>query len=93
MNLSERLLKRLRAEGVVPLDQEVHMRRANASRSMRTNGAWSWFAEWGTRRTEETVGSQWSMAQCLKAPRWEVSKNEFGETNIDPTDENGRYVK
>lgn len=82
--VSERLLKRLRAEGIVPAGKVVYMRRTNASGSMRVNGAWSWFAEWDESRTEQTAGSQWSMAECLAAPVLETSRNDFGEVSIDP---------
>lgn len=82
--LSERLLTRLRKEGIVPAGKVVYMRRANASGSMRVNGAWSWFAEWDESRPEQTAGSQWPMADCLAAPYLHASRNSFGEVNIDP---------
>lgn len=90
MRTSERLLKRLRAEGVVPGDQEVRIIRTYASGSMRVNGAWSWLAEWGDRKTSQTAGSQWPMADCLAAPVLNASKNEFGEISVDPYAGDGR---
>jgi hypothetical protein len=90
VKVSERLLERLRKENLVPAGQDVEMLRTHASGSMRTNGAWSWYAIWGQKGPRESVGSQWPMASCLTAPRWELYTNQFGEVNIDPRDENGR---
>jgi hypothetical protein len=82
--VSERLLTRLSKEGIVPAGKVVCMRRTNASGSMRVNGAWSWFAQWDEGRTWQTAGSQWPMTDCLAAPYLDASRNDFGETSIDP---------
>jgi hypothetical protein len=91
-DISGKLLERLRREGLVPADQEVTVRRVNPSRAMRAEGAWSWHAEWGQARTEQTVGSQWPMSACVEAASWEVSRNQFGETSIDPKGKDGKYM-
>jgi hypothetical protein len=88
MKLSERLLARLRAEGIVPADADVEMRRMNASRSQRENGSWSWFGQWQEGVRPRTVGSQFPMSQCLASQAWDVDRNrwrEFSEISIDPS--------
>jgi hypothetical protein len=91
--VSERLLERLRNEGIIPAGQAVGIRRTHASGSMRVSGAWSWYASWGDHRPGQTVGSQWPMAACLTAAQLESSRNKFGEVSIDPKTPDGKYVQ
>lgn len=90
--LSERLLARLRAEGVVPAGAEnVEIHRTFASGSQRTQGAWSWFVSWTAGSVYFSAGSQWSMAACMRARKWDLStEREFGfgaDTSVDPSPE------
>jgi hypothetical protein len=93
VKVSEKLLSRLRTEGVVPAGQAVTMQRVNPSRAMRVEGSWSWSASWGGFSPAESAGSQWSMAACLNAASWEVSRNQFGETSVDPRGTDGKYMR
>lgn len=85
VKISERLLARLLEQGIVPTDAKAEIGRTHASRSQAVYGAWSWAAYWndGAR----SVGSQYTMAECLRAPGWVVDLNrvrEFGEVTVDP---------
>ncbi len=91
MTTSERLLARLRAEGVVPAGAvNVDLHRTHASGSQRVTGAWSWVVTWGDAG-QFAAGSQWPMAACLRAQRWETSHDQYGvtarDTHVDPSPE------
>jgi hypothetical protein len=86
MKVSERLLARLVTEGIIPEGVPAQIRRSNASRSQRVAGAWSWFAFWPEAgRSEVSAGSQYPMADCLKAKAWDVARTEFGDWDLDPS--------
>lgn len=72
MTIQQRLLARKRAEGVDLPDGTV-LKRVHASLSNRRNGAWSWCAM-SSNGADLHVGSQYSMAQCLHAPKLLISK-------------------
>jgi hypothetical protein len=92
VKLSERLLKRLREQGIVPAGGEVRVERTDASRSQKEYGAWTWAAYWGEgMRQDQCAGSKWTMAQCLSAPRLEVHRHrETGEVSVIPCDGDGK---
>lgn len=79
--VSECLLARLRAQGVV-LPPEAVLQRVFPSRAQRSEGAWSWQAMLPDC-TELHVGSQFSMRQLLAADEWIISINVYGDTHID----------
>jgi hypothetical protein len=89
---SQRLLSRLRAEGVVPRDAEAEIDRTFASGSQRTEGAWSWSVRWEEGGRHREAGSQWPMADCLREQEWEVSDVlSCGDICIDlPSKDRGR---
>lgn len=91
MKLSERLLERLRREGIVPAEGAVEIARTDASRSQKEYGAWTWAAYWGEgMRQDQCAGSKWTMAVCLAAPRLEVHQHrETREVSVIPCDEDG----
>jgi hypothetical protein len=80
-SVSERLLQRLRAEGVeVPDGSTLH--RTFATGSTRRVGAWSWFAL-APDGSELKLGSQHSMGELLALPVWEITTDRQGDTWID----------
>jgi hypothetical protein len=86
--VSSRVLRRLRAHGLVPEDAQVVPRRTFASGSMRVVGAWSWVCTVpspnGTLFSELAIGSQVSMAEVMAAPYWDLSETYPGQITIDP---------
>lgn len=80
--VSDRLLRRLREDGIIPRDAVALIARTNASGSQRVYGAWSWFASWDDGHKE--VGSQFTMLDCLRAPRLDRSRWEYGQMSLDP---------
>ena len=92
VKVSERLLRRLRAEGIVPAEGDVEIRRTDASRSQKEYGAWTWHAYWGeSHRQDQSAGSKWTMAVCLAAPRLETHRHrETGEVSVIPCTEDGK---
>ncbi len=60
----ERLVKRLRKEGWI-IHDGYEFRRTRAGYWQRAAGAWSWVIWTGTHE----IGSQWPVADCLKAKR------------------------
>ena len=91
MKTSERLIERLRADGQ-PLPPCTELRRIG--RNTRTRiGRWSWFAYCplaGTdpehsRHLDLRIGSHWSVAELLAAPRLIYSRGaSCGDICVDP---------
>jgi hypothetical protein len=48
----------------------------------RSSGAWSWMAR--DSKLFHAVGSQFSLTKLMGYKEWEVSRNKFGDTDIDP---------
>jgi hypothetical protein len=72
---SERLLARLRAQGV-EIPDGARIQRTYAGRCQREAGAWSWSvvnADGGDLR--QRLGSQWPVGVLLGAPRLIVSRS------------------
>jgi hypothetical protein len=86
MKSSERLMERLRAMGV-GMPTGAQFRRVNASESARNAGAWSWYLYRGSLAE---IGSQYRVADLLRAPRLLVSQEyDFcSEITVDPAYEN-----
>jgi hypothetical protein len=88
MTPSERLLERLRAQGVeIPKGSRIHRTYANGS--ARTAGAWSWFILGPDGQSlgphGRDLGSYYPVKVCLRALRLVVSEEhrDLG-LNIDP---------
>lgn len=83
--VSVRLLERLRAEGIVPAEEQVTIARTDASPAAKALGMWTWYAYWGEQRTDQVTGSQHTMAECLEAPCLKTHRDaETGETSVIP---------
>jgi hypothetical protein len=82
LTVSERLLARLRAEGV-KLGPRTTMVRVRASTEARAAGAWSWQAL-DPDNLRYGVGSQWPMAECVQAARLTITKDANGDVQVDP---------
>ena len=83
MKTSEKLVERLRQDGQDLPPCTVLLR---TNRNRRTGiGTWSWFA-WcsGNCHGDLLLGSHWSMAELLAAPRLTYSKLGHGDTCVDP---------
>jgi hypothetical protein len=76
--ISPRLLIRLRAHKLVP--PGTQLKRTNASRSQRDNGAWAWSAY---PEPGKGLGSHYPMEVVLTCTDWRISETELGVT-IDP---------
>jgi hypothetical protein len=94
MTPSERLLERLRQQGVeIPEGARIHRTYANGS--ARTGGAWSWFVldSQGRELREGPylgLGSYYPVKVCLCAPRLVISRERFNpelgrSVDLDPT--------
>lgn len=83
MTKQQQVMKRLRALGV-ELPGDTELRRIRAGWVMKARGCWSWFA-WSPTDASVRVGSQYPMTELLRAAKWDVSRNEFGEVSIDPS--------
>lgn len=80
-SVADRLLRRLRTEGVdIPEGSTLH--RTFASGATKRAGAWSWFAL-APDGSDLKLGSQNSMGTLLSEPVWEISTDQFGDTWID----------
>jgi hypothetical protein len=71
MKKSERLIQRLRRDGVITGTQAegANVLRTYAGREMRSEGAWSWYLV-DASGLELFTGSHYSLTELLKAPEW-----------------------
>lgn len=86
MTVAQRLLARLLIE--VPaagfeLGPRTEMVRVRASTTAIAAGAWSWQAR-DPDNLRYGVGSQWPMADCVRAERLEISRDRHGDVQVDP---------
>ena len=88
MTLSERLIERLRRDGL-DLPPCTELRRTYRSR--RTGiGRWSWFAYCpGDCHGDLYVGSHWSMRELLAASRLTYQRLDHGDICVDPAEPGG----
>jgi hypothetical protein len=80
------LLDRLHDEGILPEECDAEIGRTYAGSVQRVQGAWSWMVMWGPPGglLTRSAGSQYTMTECLRAPRWVTFEHHHGDINIDP---------
>lgn len=83
--VSVRLVARLREQGLVPAGGPAVAVRTNASRSMKTAGAWAWCVMNPDTYAEYRVGSQFTMQQVMRAKAWDIGHGDYGDTDVDPS--------
>jgi hypothetical protein len=82
---SERLLARLRQEGIIPAATAAAMTNRYRSSSRREAGQWSWYATWTDPADGETAraaGSRRTMGEVLSWPAWQLTTDEAGDISI-----------
>lgn len=84
MTVRERLLRRMRDEGVdLPADTELV--RIYAGWAMKSRGCWSWFA-FSPSDPRLNIGSHYTMTELLRMKHWLITKDDdTGDTCIDPS--------
>jgi hypothetical protein len=83
--VSVRLLVRLLEECPWDLPEDATVRRLYPGRHQRAAGAWSWTVEGTFVRSPLSIGSQYSMAECLAASRLDFTVDAAGSGQIDPS--------
>lgn len=75
MTSSQRLLARLRSELGLDIPESARIRRTNAGRVQRSEGAWTWFVEYDgdTYRGRPDIGSHYPVTTLLGFRRLVVS--------------------
>lgn len=83
--VSVQLIDRLRLEGFVPETADLELGRVYAGRAQRSQGAWSWCCRWGyDGNLAKTVGSQFTMAMCVRADRLEACRDSVSDVSLFP---------
>ena len=67
----------------IDIPEGAEIARTYAGSNQRSCGAWSWFA-WSRQQATWQCGSQWPIAELLKAPNIAVSVDDFGNIHLDP---------
>ena len=74
-SVQDRLLARLRAElGPELVPEGTRLERTRASRSGRSEGAWSWLAM-NALGLELYIGSQYPMGKLLQCQNWRIGRS------------------
>jgi hypothetical protein len=81
--ITERLRAELPAAGFEPLPPGFSAARTYHPRADLEAGAWSWHLL-GPGGELLNIGSQWSARDLLRYRKWEISRNDHGELDIDP---------
>lgn len=83
--LLSRLVRRLREEHDLDLEDDLSMFRTRAGRHQRAAGAWAWFVL--DSKNREVLASQYPISELVKAPKLTVYRDYryFGAPlEIDP---------
>jgi hypothetical protein len=83
MTVRERMLRRMRAEGV-DLPEDTELVRIYAGWAMKSRGCWSWFAH-SPSDAHVNIGSHYTMTELLRMKRWLITTDrDTRDTSIDP---------
>lgn len=85
VNAQDAVLSRLREMGV-DLPEDAVLQRTYAGYVQRGRGAWSWEVVSPSTELEHPMGSQYTMTELLRWPRWQTSL-EVGCVWIEPEEE------
>lgn len=82
--VGDQLLKRLRADGIVPFGHRATIDRLHPNQRDRYAGAWMWSAAWQQGGTGYTAGSRSSMKACLEASLLVLDREPGGVIHVTP---------